>query len=128
MMTMSWTIPDSRLLDADFGKLADVRPLVERLKNVFGLTALAAVLNADKGNLSRFLSGTRGISGDIAQRAIDVDHVLTRAAQIFESDVIGDWLTGYDQQLGGRPIDVLTVQGAGPLIDTLDRIESGGYA
>ncbi|CAH0274409.1 hypothetical protein SRABI83_03739 [Arthrobacter sp. Bi83] len=39
------------------------------------------------------------------------------------------WLQGSEPFLGGaRPVDVLALDGAGPLLDTLGALEQGGFA
>ncbi len=126
---MSTTVPVERMQKANLRALGDVRPMIERLKAVFGVRVLAALLHVDASNLTKFLAGRRGLSGETRQRAIDLDHVLTRAAQIFVGRTIIDWLTGHSVAFGGaRPIDVLATAGPTPLLDELSRIASGGYA
>lgn len=126
---VSWALAIDNNSFKDSRPLQELRPIVERLKAVFGLRALATILNTDAGNLSRFLSGRRALSDQVARRSVDLDHVLMRAALIFELDVIPDWLTGNEPFLRhARPIDVLAVHGAGPLIVALDGIAAGSYA
>jgi len=126
---VSWALTIDNASFKDSRPLRDLRPMVERLKVVFGLRGLAALLNTDPGNLSRFLSGRRPLSSQVARRSVDLDHVLMRAALIFEPETILDWLTGNEPFLAhARPIDVLAVHGAGPLIAALDGIAVGSYA
>ncbi|HVA29059.1 MAG TPA: hypothetical protein VNF68_12830 [Candidatus Baltobacteraceae bacterium] len=114
---------------ADFTALADVRPMVERLRSIFGVRALAKLLGTDPGNLTRYLNRHRGLNGDATRRVIDLDHVLTRAAQVMMGSTILKWLEGHSIAFyGARPIDVLRDEGPGPLLDEISRIESGGYA
>ncbi|MHB8198062.1 MAG: hypothetical protein ACYDGW_07995 [Vulcanimicrobiaceae bacterium] len=124
---MSWTIPIERARKPNLAVLADVRPMMTRLQDVFGLRTLGELLNIDGSNLNAYLHGRRSLPAHIAQRAIDLDHVLTRAAQLFSGEVVIDWLQGQMPTFAGaRPIDVLATHGAGPLLDELQRIESGG--
>ncbi len=126
---MSLAIAAKRLKKANPNILADVRPMVERLRDVFGVPVLAELLDIDASNLSKFLAGRRSLSGEVRLRAIDLDHVLTSAAQVFVGRAIFDWLTGHSVSFGGaRPIDVLADTGAPPLLEELSRIASGAYA
>lgn len=125
---MTWTIPTERMHGASYAVLSDPRPMVERLKDVFGLRALAEIVNIDPSSLSQFLGGRRSLPSELLHRFSDVYYVLSRAAQVMDAKVIEDWLVGIDPALGARPIDVLSVRGAAPLIMVLDRIEAGAYA
>jgi hypothetical protein len=109
--------------------LADARPVVRRLRDLFGLRVVASLLDVDPGNLSRYLGGGRTINAEATRRAIDLDHVLARAAQVFVGSAIIAWLTGHSQAFAGaRPIDMLATDGPSPLLDELSRIAEGGYA
>lgn len=109
-------------------QLADVRPTIERLRDILGLRVLASLLQVDAGNLTRYLNGRRSLNAESRRRAIDLDHVLARAAQVFVGQAITRWLTGHSQVFAGaRPIDVLATDGPSPLLDELSRIESGAY-
>ncbi|MEO6990335.1 MAG: hypothetical protein ABI346_03785 [Candidatus Baltobacteraceae bacterium] len=126
---MGWTIAFDRVAESELEAFRDVRPTLARLRAAFGLRTLAALLDTDPGNLSRSLAGKRRLPPEIARRAIDLDHVLTRAAQIFQPPVVLDWLLGGDPFLNGaRPVDVLATHGAGPLLEALDGAAAGAYA
>lgn len=71
----------------------------------------------------------------------DLDAVVTRAAgrggrlvvprllslMVPETAIL--WLEGSEPFLGGsRPIDVLAIDGPGPVFEVLDAIEQGGFA
>ena len=62
-------------------------------------------------------------------RVVDLHDVLNRALLVFPADIAVLWLFGSEPFLDGkRPIDVLTIRGAAPLIDALRNIEAGAYA
>jgi uncharacterized protein (DUF2384 family) len=87
------------------------------------------MLQTDASNLAKALSGKRELSPLVAKRVLDLEHVLVRALQIFEPETVVDWLEGTEPTFGfGRPIDVLLIKGAAPLLEVLDRIEGGAYA
>jgi uncharacterized protein (DUF2384 family) len=68
------------------------------------------------------------MSPGMTRRVIDLHDVLTRAFQLYAPEVALDWLLGSDPYLDDRrPIDVLALQGAGPLIQALEAHESFGY-
>jgi len=126
---MSWTIDLGKLPVRKLGGLASMRPRLARLTEVLGVRPVAALLGTDASNLSKALAGKRDLSPEIARRALELDHVLARALQIMEPQTVIDWLEGTEPTFGcARPIDVLAMQGSGPLLAVLDRVASGGYA
>jgi len=75
------------------------------------------------------MSGHRRLSTEMAKRVIDLHDVLNRALQIYNAATAVDWLVGHEPFLDHkRPIDVLVLRGAAPLIEALDGIEAGAYA
>lgn len=71
----------------------------------------------------------------------DVDVMVTRAAGPEGRTVVSRllslmgpeaallWLEGSEPFFGGaRPIDVLTMDGPGPILETLNAVEQGGFA
>lgn len=126
---MSWKIDLVKLPAARLGRLANMQPRLERLKEVFGVRPLAALLDTDASNLSKAISGTRELSPEVAKRALDLEHVLARALQLMEPQVVIDWLEGTEATFGfARPIDILATRGSAPLLTILDRMEDGAYA
>lgn len=126
---MAWTIDLGKLPVRRLGRLADMQPRVARLAETLGLRPVAALLDTDPSNLAKAIAGKRDLPASIAKRALDLDHVLARAMQVFEPLVVVDWLEGAEPTLGfARPIDVLASRGSAPLLEVLDRIEAGAYA
>jgi uncharacterized protein (DUF2384 family) len=69
------------------------------------------------------------ISHEMARRIVDLHDVLSRALQVMQPRVLMDWLTGNNAHLNGaRPIDVLALRGAAPVIAALQAFEDLAYA
>ena len=108
--------------------LRDPRPLLERLVRGFGQRALAQLLDVGTGTVANWMSGKRAMSAPMVKRVLDLHDVFSRALQIYEPDVVVDWLVGNDRYLDGRrPIDVLVYDGAALLIAALEGHASLGY-
>jgi uncharacterized protein (DUF2384 family) len=108
--------------------LADARPLLVRMIAAYGHNAIARLLDVDAAMVTRWKSGGR-ISPVMSRRIVDLHAVLARALQIFAPEVAAQWLVGHEPFLNdARPIDVLALRGAGPLLEALDGIAAGGYA
>jgi uncharacterized protein (DUF2384 family) len=64
----------------------------------------------------------------MARRIIDLHDILTRALQVFAPPAAARWLVGNEPFLNDkRPIDVLVLRGAAPLIEALDNVDAGSY-
>ena len=112
----------------DSRALADVRPLLARLVAAYGNNPVARLLDVDAAMVTRWKRGAK-ISAAMAHRILGLHAVLARALQIFAPSVATQWLVGHEPFLyEARPIDVLAVRGAGPLIEALDAIAAGAYA
>ena len=112
----------------DTKALSDVRPLLARMVAAYGHNPIARLLDVDAAMLTRWKRGAK-ISPAMAHRILDLHAVLAWALQIFAPEVATQWLLGHEPFLNdARPIDVLAVRGAAPLIEALDSIASGAYA
>lgn len=110
-------------------ELADVVPLLKRVIQALGTNAAARLLGADRALVSRWSSGKEPLSGEMSRRVIDLHDVLTRILRIYGREAAALWLTGSEPLLGGsRPIDVLALEGAAPVIRAIDGIAQGVYA
>lgn len=108
--------------------LADVRPLLARMVKAYGHNTVARLLDVDPAMITRWNRKAK-ISGAMARRILDLHAVLARALQVFAPEVATRWLVGHEPFLNdARPIDVLAIRGAGPLIEALDGIAAGAYA
>jgi uncharacterized protein (DUF2384 family) len=109
--------------------LLDIRPLLERIVDALGTNAAARVLGADRAQVSRWRSRKESISAEMARRIMDFHDVLTRILRVYDREAAAMWLSGSEPLLGGaRPIDVLAIEGAAPVIRAIDGIAQGAYA
>jgi len=109
--------------------LADVRPLLARIVDALGTNAAARLLGADRSQVSRWMGGTESVGAEMGCRIVDLHDVLTRILRVYTSEVAALWLGGSEPLLGGaRPIDVLAMEGAAPLVRAIDGIAAGVYA
>jgi len=117
------------MLLASADTLADVRPLLKRIVDAVGTNAAARLLGADRAQVSRWGAGSESIGAEMGRRIVDLHDVLTRILRAYNRDAAALWLVGSEPLLGGaRPIDVLTAQGAAPVIRAIDGIMQGAYA
>lgn len=109
--------------------LADVSPLLGRVVEALGTNAAARLLGADRAQVSRCTSGKEAIGSEMGRRIVDLHDVLTRILRVYNSEVAAMWLVGSEPLLGGaRPIDVLVMEGAAPVVRAIDGIAAGAYA
>jgi len=109
--------------------LADVTPLLARAIEALGTNAAARLLGADRAQMSRWNAGTESIGSDMGRRIVDLHDVLTRILRVYGREAAAMWLVGSEPLLGGaRPIDVLVLEGAAPVIRAIDGIAEGAYA
>jgi hypothetical protein len=109
--------------------LADALPLLLRIVGALGTNAAARLLDADRAQVSRWSSGKESIGSEMGRRIVDLHDVLTRILRVYTREVAALWLLGSEPLLGGaRPIDVLALEGAAPVIRAIDGITQGAYA
>jgi uncharacterized protein (DUF2384 family) len=109
--------------------LADVTPLLSRVIEALGTNAAARLLGADRAQVSRWNAGLESIGGEMGRRIVDLHDVLTRILRVYGREAAALWLLGSEPLLGGaRPIDVLVLEGAAPVIRAIDGIAEGAYA
>jgi uncharacterized protein (DUF2384 family) len=107
-------------------ELVDVVPLLARVVRALGTNAAARLLGADRAQVSRWTSGKEAVSGEMGRRIVDLHDVLTRILRVYPSEAAAMWLVGSEPLLGGaRPIDVLAMEGAAPVIRAIDGISQG---
>src|ERR1035438_5267605 len=109
--------------------LADVTPLLGRVIEALGTNAAGRLLGADRAQVSRWSAGTESIGSEMGRRIVDLHDVLTRILRVYARDAAAMWLVGSEPLLGGaRPIDILVLGGAAPVIRAIDGIAEGAYA
>jgi uncharacterized protein (DUF2384 family) len=65
----------------------------------------------------------------MGRRIVDLHDILTRILRVYGREAAALWLVGSEPLLGGaRPIDVLVMEGAAPVIGAIDGIMQGAYA
>lgn len=117
------------MLLASADTLADVRPLLKRIVDALGTNAAGRLLGADRAQVSRWGSGGEAIGVEMGRRIVDLHDVLTRILRAYNREAAAMWLVGSEPLLGGaRPIDVLTIEGAAPVIRAIDGIMQGASA
>lgn len=110
-------------------ELFAVPPQLDRLIGSLGSNTVAALLGVSKSQPSRWRSRAEGIGPTNRRRIADLDHVMDRLLLELHPEQAGTWLTSGNAHLGGaRPVDVLLLRGAGPVIDAIDALAEGAYA
>lgn len=111
-------------------RLADLRPLLEGIVAALGTNAAARLLDAGRAQVSRWVSGAaESIDIEMGRRIVDLHDVLTRILRVYGREAAAMWLVGSEPLLtGARPIDVLAIEGAAPVIRAIDGIAQGAYA
>lgn len=109
--------------------LTNLRPLLARIVEALGTNSAARLLDADRGQVSRWNAGKEPISAEMGRRIVDLHDVLTRILRVYPREAASLWLAGSEPLLGGaRPIDVLVLEGASPVIRAIDGIAQGAYS
>jgi uncharacterized protein (DUF2384 family) len=109
--------------------LADVTPLLARVIEALGTNAAGRLLGADRAQVSRWSAGIESIGSEMGRRIVDLHDVLTRILRVYGREAAAVWLVGSEPLLGGaRPIDILVLEGAAPVIRAIDGIAEGAYA
>ena len=126
----AWTVMTSTVVFRPSAlALADVSPLLTRVVDALGTNAAARLLGADRAQVSRWTSGKEGIGSEMGRRIVDLHDILTRILRVYSREAAAMWLVGSEPLLGGaRPIDVLVMEGAAPVVRAIDGIAAGAYA
>lgn len=97
--------------------------------NVGGSGVLAGMLGVSASQTSRWASGAERPGAAAAPLLIDLEHVLARTRLVWAEPVASVWLTSANAHLGGaRPVEVLRLQGPGPVLEALDAAAWGAAA
>jgi uncharacterized protein (DUF2384 family) len=124
-------IPDVKpvRLNPSASALADVRPALAGLVDALGANATARMLGADRAQVSRWMGRAAPISAEMGRRIVDLHDILSRILRVYSREAAAMWLTGSEPLLAGaRPIDVLVLEGAAPVIRAIDGIAQGAFA
>lgn len=101
---------------------------LDRLVEGFGNNKVAELLDVSPSQPSRWRSRKEGIASENERRVIDLEYVLSRLLRLYPRDVAQTWLLSPNAHLGSRPIDVLKLSGALPVIEAIDAEEQGAFA
>jgi len=94
-----------------------------------GTGALADMLGVSPSQTSRWASGKERPGIASAPLLIDLEHVLARVRLVWAEPAASVWLTSANAHLqNARPVDVLRLQGPGPVLEALDAAAWGGAA
>lgn len=108
--------------------LRDVHPLLQRLIDAFNAAFVARLLDVNQSMVTRWTRGAP-ISPEMTERILNLHAVLGRAFQVLRERDVMLWLQGSEPFFdGARPIDVLALRGAAPLLSALNGIDAGAYA
>lgn len=119
---------DKRVAEPAAEYVVGVVERVDRLVQGFGNNRVADLLGVSRSQPSRWRRRLETI-GPKSQRAVlDLDYVLARLLRLYPKELADLWLTSYNHHLGARPVDVLQMEGARPVIDAIDAEEQGAYA
>lgn len=101
---------------------------LERLIGELGNNRVAKLLSVSVSQPSRWRSGKEGMGAENQRKVIDLDYVFGRLEQLFSARQAEIWLTSYNAHLGARPVDVLRIRGAAPVIEAIDAEAQGAFA
>ena len=101
---------------------------LERLIEELGNNRVAKLLSVSVSQPSRWRSGKEGMGAENQRKVIDLDYVFGRLEQLFSARQAEIWLTSFNAHLGARPVDVLRIRGAAPVIEAIDAEAQGAFA
>lgn len=125
--------PTSSPVGTARGRAADDPLAAERTRwlaeAVGGGKALAQLLGVSPSQTSRWAKGEERPGAVAAPLLIDLEHVLARVRLVWAEPAATTWMVSANAHLSGaRPVDVLRLQGVGPVLDALDAAMWGGAA
>ena len=113
------------------GRVAEIvatEEKLDRLVEAVGNNRVAQMLMVSRSQPSRWRTGEEGIGAENARRVVDLEYVMSRLAQLYPEAVADTWLTSFNAHLGARPVDILRLRGAGPVVAAIDAEAEGAYA
>lgn len=82
---------------------------------------VAAMLEVDAEQLSRWINGEEVPELSRARQILDLDHVVAVACLVWQPEMVRSWLVAANTHLeGSRPIDVMTTRGSEDVLEALD--------
>lgn len=101
---------------------------LNRLIDRVGNNRVANLLGVSRSQPSRWRARKEGIGPENQRKLIDLDYVFGRLEQLFTPRQAEIWLTSMNAHLGARPVDVLRLRGATPVIAAIDAEAEGAFA
>jgi transcriptional regulator with XRE-family HTH domain len=93
-----------------------------------GTRAAARLLGVAPSQVSRWARGQSSPGPEHLQRLIELDHVIAQAQLLWATDeLVRDWLTSFNFFLDARPLDIVMLQGAAPVVSAIRAELSGAY-
>ena len=105
-----------------------VETRLESVLRELGNNQAAELIGVSRSQPSRWRRRHERISPENERRILDLDYVLARLRRIFPEQQARIWLRSHNAHLGARPVDVLRLRGAEPVIGAIDAEEQGAYA
>jgi hypothetical protein len=93
-----------------------------------GSNEVSRLLGVSQSQPSRWRGGREGMAPDSRRRILDLDYVMARLLEIYPAAIARIWLESHNAHLGARPIDVLRIRGAQPVVSAIDAEAEGAYA
>ena len=98
-----------------------------RLVNDLGNNGVAELLGVSRSQPSRWRRGLEHMGPGNERRVVDLDYLWTRLLLLFTPRQAEIWMTSYNAHLGARPVDVLRLRGAVPVVQAIDAEAQGAY-
>lgn len=105
-----------------------IQTRLARLVKGLGNNRVADLISVSRSQPSRWRAGREGLGPESQRRVLDLDYVVARLLQIYPREQAEIWLTSHNAHLGARPVDVLRLRGAEPVIAAIDAEAEGAYA
>ncbi len=107
------------------------RETVRRLGGLIdfiGSNRVASLLRVSQSQPSRWRNLKEGLSPESSSLVIDLDYVLTRFRQVYDSpEVFWIWLNSQNPYLGTRPIDAVMLRGPQAVVPAVDALAEGAF-
>jgi hypothetical protein len=98
------------------------------LIDFIGSNRVASLLGVSQSQPSRWRNLKEGLSPASSSLVIDLDYVLTRFRQVYDSpDVFWIWLNSQNPYLGTRPIDAVMLRGPQAVVPAIDALAEGAF-
>jgi hypothetical protein len=110
------------------GAVVPMEDKLEQLVVGLGNNRVAELLDVSRSQPSRWRSRKEGMTSEHERRVVDLEYVMARLLSLYPREVAQTWLLSHNAHLGSRPIDVLKLSGALPLIAAIDAEEQGAFA